>query len=349
MSVSCNSSEMVKTEGNGLIYLSPMMNTVIAQIHMLRHSQAKVLIMGESGTGKEVVARAIHQSSVRNNKSLVPYNCSSIPRELAESELFGHRKGAFTGATQDSPGIIRSAEGGTLFLDEIGDLPLEIQPKLLRFLENGEIQPVGTTKILKVDVRVIAATNRDLNSMVVEGKYRADLLYRINTITILLPPLRERHEDIPLLAHHFLRTISEREGKQGIRFAPDLLDRLKRYGWPGNVRELANVIETMVVYSPSNSIIQADQLPAQIKNPPHHHASAFPSSVSPQPDKRFTDVDSILSGNENGITLTQALADLEYNLIKLTLAKHNNNVSRAAKTLGISRFGLQRKLKRLAG
>jgi hydrogenase-4 transcriptional activator len=191
------------SEGAELIYRSASMRKIVDQIVLLSNSRSTVLITGESGVGKELIARAIHQYSNRVGRQFIAYNCSSIPREIAETELFGHRKGAFTGAHSDSLGIIRSAEGGTIFLDEIGDIPLEVQPKLLRFLEQGEVQPVGASKVIRTDARVIAATNRDLESIVANAQFRADLWYRLNVIVLALPPLRERRDDIPLLADIF--------------------------------------------------------------------------------------------------------------------------------------------------
>jgi transcriptional regulator with GAF, ATPase, and Fis domain len=260
-----NPVPVVTSEDAELIYQSAPMRKVMDQIGMLSHSRSTVLIIGESGAGKELIARAINQDSIRAGRPFIAYNCSSIPREIAESELFGHGKGAFTGAHSDSPGIIRRAEGGTIFLDEIGDMPLEIQPKLLRFLEQGEVQPLGVSKVIKTDVRVIAATNRDLSSMVENGQFRADLWYRLNVIAIPLPPLRERREDIPLLAEHFLERLTAREGKRGLRFAPEVMEKLIRYDWPGNVRELANEIERFVVFTSSGREITEENLSPLIK------------------------------------------------------------------------------------
>ncbi len=332
---------------DGIIYRSSVMRNVCDRIRMLRGSRATVLITGESGTGKELAARAIHRYSDRADQTFIAYNASSIPREIAESELFGYAKGTFTGAYQDSLGIIRSADGGTLFLDEIGDMPLEIQPKLLRFLENGEVYPLGKSKAIKTDIRIIAATNRDLNRMVAEGTFRADLWYRINGINIALPPLRERPEDIAMLVHHLLEKFSKRENKNGIILEPDLLKELILYNWPGNVRELANVVEQLVVFTPSGGISGCSLL--------HSHVKAQLSS-----SKLSTEVTASNSPNgSNGthaqrtrdsqrLTLPEAIAELERKMIENALSFHHNNISRAAATLGLSRFGLQRKLKRLS-
>src|SRR5881398_800347 len=197
----------------------------------MQSNDLTVLITGESGTGKELIARAVHMGSHRSSGLFLPYNCTTTGRELADSQLFGHRRGSFTGAVSDQPGLIRSAAGGTLFLDEIGDLPLDVQPKLLRFLEQQEIMPVGDIKPLRVDVRVLAATNADLEQRVTEGKFREDLYYRLNVIRIHVPPLRERSEGIPHLSTYFLREASERLGKPDIQLSSEVLDAFAQYWW----------------------------------------------------------------------------------------------------------------------
>ena len=339
-----NEPDAVASARDGIIYRSAVMRNLSDRIKMLCRSRATVLITGESGTGKELAARAIHRCSERADKTFVPYNASSIPREIAESELFGYSKGTFTGAYQDSLGIIRSADGGTLFLDEIGDMPLEIQPKLLRFLENGEIYPLGKSKAVKTDIRVIAATNRDLSRMVAEGSFRADLWYRINGINIALPPLRDRREDIPMLVHHMLEKLSKRENKKGIVLAPDLLKALMLYNWPGNVRELANVVEQLVVFTPSGGVSGCSLL--------HSHVKAQLSSSKLWAEASHSPNDSEANASpltRSSRTLPEAVAELEREMIENALSYHQNNISRAAATLGLSRFGLQRKLKRLSG
>ncbi|HEY0761561.1 MAG TPA: sigma-54 dependent transcriptional regulator [Pyrinomonadaceae bacterium] len=343
LDVLLNESDAVASARDGIIYRSAVMRNLSDRIKMLRRSRATVLITGESGTGKELAARAIHRCSERADKTFVPYNASSIPREIAASELFGYSKGTFTGAYQDSLGIIRSADGGTLFLDEIGDMPLEIQPKLLRFLENGEIYPLGKSKAVKTDIRVIAATHRDLSRMVAEGSFRADLWYRINGINIALPPLRDRREDIPMLVHHLLEKFSKRENKKGIVLAPDLLKALLLYNWPGNVRELANVIEQLVVFTPSGGVSGCSLL--------HSHVKAQLSSYKLSAEASHSPNDSEANASpltRSSRTLSEAVAELEREMIENALSYHQNNISRAAATLGLSRFGLQRKLKRLS-
>jgi transcriptional regulator with GAF, ATPase, and Fis domain len=205
------------------------------------------LIYGETGTGKELIARAIHAAGARKERPLITVNCAAIPATLLESEFFGHEKGAFTGATQRREGRFSLADGGTIFLDEVGELPLEMQAKLLRVLQEGELSPVGSARIRKVNVRVIAATNRDLSRAVREGTFRTDLYYRLNVFPITVPPLRDRGDDIALLAAHFVETCASRLGRRIDPLTPDLADRLKHYDWPGNVRELQNVIERAVI------------------------------------------------------------------------------------------------------
>ena len=233
----------------GFLCASPAMLRVVEQIQRLQGNELTVLITGESGTGKELVARAIHVGSLRSSAVFLPYNCTTTTRELADSQLFGHRRGSFTGAFNDQRGLVRTAAGGTLFLDEIGDLPINVQPKLLRFLEQGEIMPVGETRPQRIDVRVIAATNADLEQRVAEGRFREDLYYRLTVIRLLIPPLRDRREEIPLLTSLFLREASERLSKPDVFLTPETLELLAQYWWPGNVRQLRNEIQRVVALS----------------------------------------------------------------------------------------------------
>jgi hypothetical protein len=242
----------------GFIAASPEMRRLKGELVRLAGSRATVIISGESGSGKEVVARAIHALSERAQASYIPFNCSAVPRDLFEGQLFGYRRGAFTGAGADHAGVIRAAEGGTLFLDEIAELPSDVQPKLLRFLENGEVFPLGEHKPVKVDVRVIAATHRDLAELVRLGRFREDLYYRLQVVPIHVPPLRERPADIPLLARHFARELSP--GGEPPVFAPDALAKLLAHPWRGNVRELRNVIERALAFSPRPDLIEARHL-----------------------------------------------------------------------------------------
>ena len=240
------------------------MQRVVDQITRLQGNDLTVLITGESGTGKELVARAIHVGSPRSSAMFLPYNCTTTTRDLADSQLFGHRRGSFTGAVTDQPGLVRSAAGGTLFLDEIGDLPLDVQPKLLRFLEQGEIMPVGETRPQRVDVRVIAATNADLEQRVAEGKFREDLYYRLSVIRIRVPPLRERREEVPHLASYFLREACERLGKPDVELSSAVLDLFAQYLWPGNVRQLRNEIQRAVALSVAGNAVTVEHLSPEI-------------------------------------------------------------------------------------
>jgi transcriptional regulator with PAS, ATPase and Fis domain len=230
-----------------------------AEIARLSRSSATILIGGESGTGKEVVARAVHDLSARADKPYIVFNCASVPRDLFESQLFGHRKGAFTGATNDSPGVIRAADGGTLFLDEIGELPLDTQPKLLRFLENAEVTTLGEQKPRRVDVRVVAATHRQLDQLVRDGRFREDLYYRLNVVPIVVPPLRDRKEDVLALARLFIKRLAP-DTSAPPELGSDAVHTLHQHHWPGNVRELRNVIERAMAYAPVPDVLHAEHL-----------------------------------------------------------------------------------------
>ncbi|HLS85351.1 MAG TPA: sigma 54-interacting transcriptional regulator [Burkholderiales bacterium] len=238
----------------GLITRSPAMQDVLRQARLLAQTTASIYLRGASGTGKEVLARAIHRASPRAAGPFVPVNCAAIPEALLESELFGYRKGSFTGATYDHVGIFAAANGGTLLLDEIGDMPLALQAKLLRVLESREVRPIGATRALPVDVRLISATHRDLEAQVRSGAFREDLYYRLNVVTLELPPLAARPEDIVPLALHFLEQAAARSGRPARAFAPEALELLRAASWPGNVRQLANVVEQVVALSPSGIV-----------------------------------------------------------------------------------------------
>jgi two-component system response regulator GlrR len=229
-----------------IVTASPAMDTLLAEARLAAQSDASLLIQGESGTGKELLARAIHRASPRHARQFVAINCSAIPAELLESELFGHVKGAFTGAGRDHPGLFLSAEGGTVFLDEIGDMPAPLQVKLLRVLQEGEVRPVGATETRPVDVRILSATHRNLEEAIAGGEFREDLYYRLNVVTLTLPPLRERREDIPLLARHFLGVLAEKYRRRIHGLAPGALEMLVAADWPGNIRQLHNVLEQCV-------------------------------------------------------------------------------------------------------
>jgi hydrogenase-4 transcriptional activator len=316
----------------GFVCASGAMHRVVDQIQRLQGNDLTVLITGESGTGKELVARAIHVGSPRSTAVFLPYNCTTTTRELADSQLFGHRRGAFTGAVTDQPGLVRTAAGGTLFLDEVGDLPLDVQPKLLRFLEQGEIMPVGENRPLVVDVRVIAATNADLEQRVAEGKFREDLYYRLSVIRIHVPPLRQRREEIPHLSTYFLREAIERLGKPDVQLSSPVLDLFSEYWWPGNVRQLRNEVQRSVAMAPPRGIVMPEHLSPDLTSAePGPPSSGMPTKVA-------------LRG---GQTLASVVDDIERNLIRETLSSHRGNISESARSLGLTRRGLYLKLRRL--
>ena len=227
----------------GIVTASPLMIALLDEVALVGASQANVLIQGESGTGKEMLARAVHEASARRDGPFVAINCAAIPEALLESELFGHVKGAFTGADAPRKGLFQAAQGGTVFLDEIGDMPLPLQAKLLRVLQEREVRPLGSQQSIAVDVRIVSATHRDLETLIASQAFREDLYYRLNVVNLHIPPLRERREDIAALAQHFVNTLSAKHGRHVIGFAPDAMESLMRFDWPGNVRQLMNVVE----------------------------------------------------------------------------------------------------------
>lgn len=311
----------------GLVYCSNAMKKVVNQVLSLRSSNITVLITGETGTGKELVARAIHAYSQRAAHPFIPFNCAAAPRELIESQLFGHRRGSFTGATADFPGMIGAAEKGTLFLDEVGELPREMQPKILRFLQNGESQRLGETSPRITDVRVIAATNRNLEEMVAAGDFRADLYYRLNVIQFELPALRERREEIPLLVEHFLARYVEQSQKTDIRIAPEVIELLKQYDWPGNARQLENELQRLVALVPNRAQISEELVSPHIRN-----------------QARLRLVMPFASASQK--TLAASIAETEFQIISATLTRNSGNISKAAIELGLSRHGLRKMLRR---
>lgn len=312
-----------------MIGISSHMQKVFDLAQRAAATKTTVLITGESGTGKELVARAIHRHSVRAEHPFVVINCGGIPETLLESELFGYRKGAFTGATKDKKGLLEAAHGGTLFLDEVGDLPLSLQVKLLRMVQEKTFMPVGGTEELKVDVRIISATNKDLAKMVREGLFREDLYYRLNVIHIAVPPLRERPEDIPLLARHFLKKYAEQIGKEVTEISTFAMDCLMQYHFPGNVRELENIIERGVALA-RTSIMLPDSL-----------SLAFSHQEMVQ-----RKINRPLIGAE-GIMLDDILAQCERSYITEALRMTNGSIKEAARLLGITYKSMRVRLERL--
>ncbi len=316
----------------GFVCASAAMSRVVEQIERLQGNDLTVLVTGESGTGKELVARAIHLGSGRSGGPLLPYNCTTTTRDLADSQLFGHRRGSFTGAVADQAGLIRSAAGGSLFLDEIGDLPLEVQPKLLRFLEQGEVMPIGESRPQRVDVRVIAATNADLEQRVAEGKFREDLYYRLTVIRIHVPPLRERKEEIPHLCALFLREACEKLGKPDVQLSAAALDLFSQHWWPGNVRQLKNEIQRAVALSVADGTVGPEHLSPEFSTRDRESAG-----TGPRPD------DLALSR----LPLGAAVERLERDMIRAALDRSAGNISEAARVLGLTRRGLYLKMRRL--
>ena len=306
-------------EAGKIIGSSPAMLRTLDLVNQVAPSTATVLIQGESGTGKELIANAIHHGSARRDRPFIKVNCAALPETLLESEVFGYERGAFTGAVARKEGRFELADGGTLFMDEIGDLSPATQAKLLRVLQEGEFERLGGTRTLKVDVRLVAATNADLTALVREKRFREDLFYRLNVITIQIPPLRERREDIPLLAQHFLRRFAAKNAKAISGFTEEALDLLQTYAWPGNVRELENVIERAVVLSRSSMISPAD----------------FPETL----------VGSEQAARHLVISIGTPLEDVEDRLIEETLRYTKGDKTIAAKLLGIATRTIYRRLK----
>jgi two-component system response regulator HydG len=304
----------------GILGHSPQMQRVFQIISQVAATHATVLILGESGTGKELVARALHRSSPRVKQNFVAVNCAALSEGLIESELFGHKRGAFTGAVTEKQGRIAYADGGTLFLDEVGDMPPATQAKLLRVLESREVVQVGGHEAKKVDIRLVAATNRDLRSMVAEGSFREDLLFRLQVVTIALPPLRDRVGDLPLLLEYFVRTLAAEHGRPVTGISPEARAVLARHDWPGNVRELRNAVENMVLLAQGEAL-QVGDLPESV--------------VAAGGQVRGTQLD--LAG--------RSLAEMEEALIKANLELMEDNRERTAKVLGIGERTLYRKIK----
>jgi transcriptional regulator with GAF, ATPase, and Fis domain len=309
---------------------SAEMTEVLQLITAISATPIAVLLEGETGTGKELLARALHRLSDRADRPFLAINCAALSEHLLESELFGHRRGAFTGAIGDRPGLFRAASGGVIFLDEIGEMPLAMQPKLLRVLQDGEIIPVGSARPERVDVRVISASNRDLRAAVAAGSFREDLYYRLAAFPIVLPPLRARRGDIALLAARFLATAAQRQHKPIGTLDPETLTLLERYPWPGNVRELQNEIERAVALTPPGEHLLPHRFSPKVRGATLAAPAASPPTAT--------------TAAPNG-GLRSARADFEARYIGQVFAQHQRNVSQSARALGISRISLQRKLK----
>jgi DNA-binding NtrC family response regulator len=316
-----------------IVGASSAMQRILKLVARVAPTDSTVLLLGETGTGKELVARSLHVQSKRARGPFVPVNVSAIPESLVESELFGTRRGAFTGAATDRAGLVEQADGGTLFLDEIGEMPLTTQAKLLRLLESHEVRRLGDTVTRLVNARLVAATHRDLRALVDLGRFREDLYYRLNVVRIELPPLRERRGDIGLLASYFLARIAERQGRSGLSFSPEAMELIERYDYPGNVRQLENAIEHAVTHC-EGSTIQARDLPEEVRTP--RMLGAHVTNAGPGASRAARAVED---------RDRWSLAEVEKEHIQRVLELFRGNATSAAKQLGISRTTLWRKLR----
>jgi transcriptional regulator with GAF, ATPase, and Fis domain len=315
-----------------IIHVSSAMAEIVNKIERQRDSEAPTLITGETGTGKELIARVVHDLSPRRERAFIPFNCGGGPRELIASWLFGHQRGSFTGADRNVKGVIREADGGTLLLDEVGDLSLDLQCLLLRPLQEGEVHPLGAPKPIKTDVRVIAATNRDLETDIQSGRFREDLYWRLNVSRIHIPPLRERREDIPLLIEHFLARRQQETGKQGLWLSDEAWALMFDYNWPGNVRQVKNVLYRMVASAGNGELIGPERFLGEIEG-----VAQTPLAATVK-DKFI--IDGALSHYER-------LEELERQSIARALNEAGGNIMQAAKTLRMSRNGLKNRIERL--
>jgi hydrogenase-4 transcriptional activator len=308
-------------------------DTVLDITGRIALSALPVLLTGEPGTGKEMLARVIHRSSERADRPFVPFNCTAVPRDMLESQLFGYRKGAFTGAEAAFPGVIRSASEGTLFLDEIGDISVELQPKLLRFIEQQEVHPLGEGQAVKVDVRIIAATNANLDDLVAQGRFREDLLYRLKILPLHLPPLRERREEIPALLQHYLQKFGDEQRKGRVTLSDETLEYLLLYSWPGNIRQLANEVRRIIALAEPDATVTPALLSPEIQA----SRRTLPAADAPaEPEIRLR-LDQ---------PLPAAVDALERTFVRHALERSHGRVEAAARMLGISRKGLFLKRRR---
>jgi len=314
-------------QGHEMVGASPALNTLRDQIRLVAPTTASVLITGENGTGKELVARSIHHFSNRQEKPFVEINCAAIPDELIESELFGHERGAFTGAVAQKKGKFDLADGGTIFLDEIGDMSLKTQAKVLRILQERKFERVGGTRTIEVDVRVVAATNKVLEEEIKNGTFRDDLYYRLNVVPFRVPPLRERKEDVPPLVEYFLERFCRKEGRERKQLIPEAVELLQQYDWPGNVRELKNIMERLVIMTPGRTI-STDQLPDYLRGDTHR-----------------VDAGTRIDGMMGLTSLREAREEFEREFILQKLEDFGWNISRTAESIELERSNLHRKIK----
>jgi len=316
-----------------LVFAGETMRRVMAQLDRVAASETRICIYGETGTGKELVARTLHEKSPRSNGPFVTLNCAAVPTELIESELFGHEKGSFTGAAQRHTGKFEQAHRGTLFLDEIGDMPNAMQAKLLRVLEEGEVERIGSDKPTSVDVRVVVATHRNLEQLVETGGFRRDLYHRVVVFPVQLPPLRQRTEDLPALVQHFVRQVSAQNGWKPIPFTGAAIDALKRYAWPGNIRELRNIVERLLLLAGPE--VDADAVELAL---PSSHATLGLSSAKKTSDS----LDATIGG-----TLAERVLSFERAQVLYELERHGRNITQTAKALGLERSHLYKKCQQL--
>jgi len=328
-----------------LVGASAEMRRVCHIIRMVAGRRSTVLITGETGTGKEMAARALHLASPRRRANLVAVNCSALPENLLEAELFGHTKGAFTGAFQNRIGRFEQAQGGTLFLDEIGDLPLDLQAKLLRVLQERELQRLGSSETIRLDIRVVAATNCDLAQRIGQGRFREDLYYRLNVVPVHMPPLRQRREDIPMLARHFVEKICRLEEIPVKSLRPEALERLCGYSWPGNVRQLENLVEMALAMSGDRPVLLAGDF-ALPCGPVIFGESLLPGAVM-SADRREMAATPLVSVPDHGLDYEQTLALIERSILEQALSKTGGNKKAAADMLGLKRTTLAAKMRSL--
>jgi two-component system, NtrC family, response regulator AtoC len=299
-----------------------------------------ILILGETGTGKEIAAKYIHQNSSRKERPFIAVNCGALPENLIESEIFGHEKGAFTGANKMKKGLFELADGGTLFLDEIGELSLDMQVKLLRFLEERKFKRVGGSRDIYVDIRILTATHRNLEQMVEENTFRSDLFYRLNVVPIKLPPLKERGEDILLIAEHFLEEFCYQLGRKKLALTTEVKENLLQYPWPGNIRELKNIMERIAILQPDSTSVSVNDLPKEFTETENRDKISDSKSVSTELER----VPQTIELNDSGVNLEEIVENIEKKFIETALKKTRWNISQASNLLGISRYALQRRV-----